>query len=135
MLSDFLTNDELLNAKIADILAHRYKTDGGQLKFSNEDELVAYVAVEFAKMAVANQNSRQISFSGFGPIFSRIAQNVVNRIQNCRAVLLNLIIRGCRQTTTTTTTTTVAITSVDAIPRNIIFPVLSKSLVIKIVND
>lgn len=111
-LSDFLTNDDFMNDRIADILINRHETDGGQLNFSNEEELLAFVVTELTKMAVTktdlmlmdNAETRQISFSGFGPIINRIGQNLANRIQSCRAVVLNFFVRGCGKTTTTTTT-------------------------------
>lgn len=63
-------------------------------------------------------NSSNIVFR-FPNFFARIAQNFINRIQNCQAFILNLFICGCGKTTTTSTTTPSTTT---ATPWKIIIP-------------
>ena len=99
---------------------------GSKLNFTNEDELVAIIDVELANMAVNSKvdqhTSRGISLSGMPPFFSRIAQNFVNRVQSCKAVVVNFFIRGCGATTTTTATTTSTTTAAPS--RIIIFQLI-----------
>ena len=125
-LSDFLTNDDFLNERVAEILVNRYETNGGQLNFSNEKELLAFVVTELTRMAVfqsdvLNQDSRRITeigLSGFNPFISHIGQKLANRIQKCRAVLVNIFVPGCKleeETTTTTTTTTTTRTTISPV--------------------
>ena len=133
--SDFLSNDQFLDERIGEILARRRQSNGGQLNFSNEDEVVNFVAMELTNMAIfrtgiLQQESRRIMniphFLLAPLLIFHVRKKIVDRLENCsRPAVLNFLFSGCRLSTTTTTTTTTpattAITTAKPSLRNIIY--------------